>query len=137
METCKSNSVVDKIQEIAPIEDNAAHTLNTDSISTHRRFVSLRGYPERIWDNCGTNFTSTEKELHPSIAEWNQEKIRTFCTQILKAKGITPIYSRMESRKNSHLLHTNIKVHIKRNYIILCPFCDVTSPLICINQNLE
>ena len=59
-----------------------AHTLNTDSmINALRRFISLRGNPERIRSDRGTNFTSAEKELNASIAEWNQEKIHAFCAQ--------------------------------------------------------
>ena len=59
-----------------------AHSLNTDSmINALRRFVSLRGYPERIRSDCGTNFTAAEKELNASIAKWNQEKIHVFCAQ--------------------------------------------------------
>ena len=59
-----------------------AHTLNTDSmINASRRFSSVRGCPEEIRSDCGTNFMKADKDLKKSISEWNQQKIQTFCTQ--------------------------------------------------------
>ena len=74
------------------------HTLNTDSmINALRRFISVRGYPERIRKDCGTNFTSAEKELKAFITnELNQEKIHKFCSQrriewIFNPPGASPM----------------------------------------------
>ena len=60
-----------------------AHTLNTDSmINALRWFIIIRGYPERIWSDCRTNFTSAEKELKIFITDaWNQKKLHRFCSQ--------------------------------------------------------
>ena len=59
-----------------------AHSLDTDSmINALRRFISVRGCPESIKSDCGTNFTSADKELKAAIAEWNKQKVAEFCTQ--------------------------------------------------------
>ena len=59
-----------------------AHSLDTDSmINALRRFISVRGYPEQIRSDQGSNFTRADKELKEAIEEWNQHKINNFCGQ--------------------------------------------------------
>ena len=59
-----------------------AHSLDTDSmINALRRFISVRGYPEQIRSDQGSNFTKADKELKEAIEEWNQHKINNFCRQ--------------------------------------------------------
>ncbi|KAK3715636.1 hypothetical protein QZH41_008075 [Actinostola sp. cb2023] len=59
-----------------------AHSLDTDSmINALRRFISIRGYPEEIRSDRGTNFTKADKELKEALNEWNQTKISSFCMQ--------------------------------------------------------
>ena len=59
-----------------------AHSLDTDSmINALRRFISIRGYPEQIRSDQGSNFTKADKELKEAIQEWNQHKINIFCRQ--------------------------------------------------------
>jgi hypothetical protein len=50
-------------------------------INALRRFISIRGCPEEIKSDNGTNFVSADKELNRSIGEWNQTKIHNFCAQ--------------------------------------------------------
>lgn len=62
-----------------------AHSLDTDSmINALRRFICLRGCPEIIRSDRGTNFKGADKEMTAAIQKWNQEKIENFCNQ----KGI-------------------------------------------------
>ena len=59
-----------------------AYSLDTDSmINALRRFISVRGYPEQIRSDQGSNFTKTDKELKAAIQEWNENKIGNFCRQ--------------------------------------------------------
>ncbi|XP_046863163.1 uncharacterized protein LOC124456899 [Xenia sp. Carnegie-2017] len=59
-----------------------AHSLGTDSmINALRRFISMRGCPEQIRSDRGTNFVSANKELNKGIEEWDQSKVDKFCTQ--------------------------------------------------------
>ena len=59
-----------------------AHSLDTDSkINALRRFISVRGYPEEISSDQGSNFTKADKELKEAIEEWNKHKINYFCGQ--------------------------------------------------------
>ena len=59
-----------------------AHSLDTDSmINALRRFISVRGYPEQIRSDQGSNFIKADKELKEAIEEWNQHKINNFCRQ--------------------------------------------------------
>ena len=59
-----------------------AHSLDTDSmINALRRFISVRGYPEQVRRDQGSNFTKADKELKEAIEEWNQHKINNFCRQ--------------------------------------------------------
>ena len=59
-----------------------AHSMNTDSmISALRRFVSIRGCPERIRSDRGTNFTAASKELKESVKNFDERKINAFCVK--------------------------------------------------------
>ena len=59
-----------------------AHSLDTDSmLNALRRFISVRGRPEIIRSDCGTNFTSAERELREAIEQWNQLRVESFCAQ--------------------------------------------------------
>ena len=59
-----------------------AHSLDTDSmINALRRFISVRGYPEQIRSDQGSNFIKADKELKEAIEEWNEHKINNFCRQ--------------------------------------------------------
>jgi len=56
--------------------------LDTDSmINALRRFISVRGYPEQIRSDRGSNFTKADKELKEAIEGWNEHKINNFCRQ--------------------------------------------------------
>ena len=59
-----------------------AHSLDTDSmLNALRRFISIRGCPEEIRSDRGTNFVSANKELSECIEQWNDERISMFCLQ--------------------------------------------------------
>ena len=59
-----------------------AHSLDTDSmINALGRFISVRGYPEKIRSDQGSNYIKADKELKEAIEEWNQHKINNFCRQ--------------------------------------------------------
>ena len=59
-----------------------AHTLDTDSmINALRRFVSVRGRPEEIRSDQGSNFTKADKELKEALSEVNKDKVCRFCAQ--------------------------------------------------------
>jgi len=40
-----------------------------------RRFISVRGYPELIRSDQGSNFTGADKELKEVVQGWNEHKI--------------------------------------------------------------
>ena len=50
-------------------------------INALRRFICIRGYPERIRSDRGTNFTSADKELKESVENLDEHKIRGICLQ--------------------------------------------------------
>ena len=50
-------------------------------INALRRFISIRGCPEHLRSDRGTNFTSAERKLKEAIEGWNQQKINSFCGQ--------------------------------------------------------
>ena len=50
-------------------------------INALRGFISVRGCPEVIRSDRGTNFTSAERELREAIDQWNQCKVESFCMQ--------------------------------------------------------
>lgn len=59
-----------------------AHSLDTAyMVNALRRFISIRGCPERIRSDRGTNFTRADKELKEAIEGWNQQKVNSFCGQ--------------------------------------------------------
>ena len=59
-----------------------AHSLDTDSmLSALRRFISIRGYPDQITSDRGTNFVSADKELTKGMQQWDEDKIHVFCLQ--------------------------------------------------------
>ena len=59
-----------------------AQSLDTDSmINALRRFISVRGYPEQIRSDRGSNFTKADKELKEAIEGWNEHEINNFCRQ--------------------------------------------------------
>ena len=59
-----------------------AHSLDPYSmINALRRFISVRGYPEQIRSDQGSNFTKADRELKEAIEEWNQHKINNFGRQ--------------------------------------------------------
>ena len=55
-----------------------AHSLGTDSmVNALRRFISIRGCPERIRSDQGTNLIRSDKELKEAIEGWNQQKVNS------------------------------------------------------------
>ena len=59
-----------------------SHSLDTDSIlNALRQFISIRGCPEQIKKDRGSNFVSANKELKECMERWNEEQISTFCLQ--------------------------------------------------------
>ena len=46
-----------------------------------RRFISIRGCPEQIKSDRGSNFVSANKELRECMERWNEQQISTFCLQ--------------------------------------------------------
>ena len=56
-----------------------AHSLGTDlMVNALRRFISIRGSPERIRSDQGTNLIRSDKELKEAIEGWNQRKVNSF-----------------------------------------------------------
>jgi len=45
------------------------------------RFISVRGYPEQIRSDQGSNFPKADKELKEAVEAWNEHKINNFCGQ--------------------------------------------------------
>ena len=59
-----------------------AHSLDTDSmIIALRRFISVRGRPEEIRSDQGTNFTSSDKEMKRIMSAIDEHKVNKFCLQ--------------------------------------------------------
>ena len=59
-----------------------AHSLDTDSmINALRRFISVRGRPEEIRSDQGTNFTSADKEMKRIMSDIDEHKVNKFCLQ--------------------------------------------------------
>ncbi|KAK3881885.1 hypothetical protein Pcinc_013710 [Petrolisthes cinctipes] len=51
---------------------------DTDSfLSTFRRFVSIRGYPQTIHSDMGTQLTAASKEIRNMMGKWNTSQIST------------------------------------------------------------
>lgn len=58
-------------------------SLNTDSaIMAIRRFVSRRGYPNKIYSDNGTNFRGADKELRLAIKDIDQSKVTKEMTNV-------------------------------------------------------
>ena len=65
---------------IRAIHVEIAHSLDADSmINALRRFIAIRGCPERIRSDRGTNFTAASKELEECLKSMEDPKIREFC----------------------------------------------------------
>ena len=58
-------------------------------VNALRRFISIRGCPERIRSDQGTNLIRSDKELKEAIEGWNHQKVNSFCNQ----KGIEWIFN--------------------------------------------
>ncbi len=59
-----------------------AHSLNIDScINAIRRFICRRGQVKEIRSDNGTNFVSSNRELHQALKELNQNKIQSSLAQ--------------------------------------------------------
>lgn len=64
---------------IRAIHVEIAHSLDVDSmINALRRFISIRGCPERIRSDQGTNFKAASKELDEEL-KLEKSRIRDFC----------------------------------------------------------
>ena len=50
-------------------------------INALRRFICIRGWPELLRSDRGTNFVCGNKELNQAMKDWNQHKINEFCIQ--------------------------------------------------------
>ena len=62
------------------IEMAHSNSLDMNSmINALRRFIRIRGCPEQIRSDRGTNFTGADKELKEAIEGWNQQKVNSFC----------------------------------------------------------
>ena len=58
------------------------HSLDTDSmINALRKFICIRGCPELLRSDRGTNFVCGNKEQNQAMEDWNQHKINEFCIQ--------------------------------------------------------
>ena len=47
-------------------------------VQTLRRFTSIRGYPESMYSDCGSQLVATDKELRKLIKGFDVEKLRAF-----------------------------------------------------------
>ena len=66
-----------------------AHSFGTDSmVNALRSFISIRGCPERIRSDQGTNLIRVDEALKEVIKGWNQQKVNSSCSQ----KGIEWIF---------------------------------------------
>lgn len=59
-----------------------AFSLDTNScVNAVRRFIAMRGVPNFIRTDNGTNFVATEREMREEIQRWNQQQIQDFMLQ--------------------------------------------------------
>ena len=59
-----------------------ASSLDTDAfLNALRRFTARRGIVKMLCSDNATNYTSSNKELRNSIAEWNKDQINDWCKQ--------------------------------------------------------
>ena len=114
-----------------------AHSLDTDSmINALRRFISVRGCPESIRSDCGTNFTSADKELKDAIEEWNQQKVENFCPQrgiqwIFNPPGASHfggVWKRM-IRSTRQVLRALLKEQLVSDEVLLTVMAEATNIL--------
>ena len=49
-------------------------------INALRRFICIRGCPELLRSDRGTNFVRGNKELNQAMEDWNQHKINEFAS---------------------------------------------------------
>ena len=71
---------------IRAVHIEIVHSLDTDAfINALRRLINLRGKPETIYSDNGTNLRAGEREIRESLATWNQSSIHEF----LRQKNIT------------------------------------------------
>ena len=114
-----------------------AHFLDTDSmINALRRFISIRGCPEQIRSDRGTNFTSAERELKEAIEGWNQQKINSFCGQKMiewifnppAASHMGGIWERM-IRSVRQILRAMLKEQVVSDEVLSTVLAEVTNIL--------
>ena len=73
-----------------------ANSLVTDDlINALRRFTNLRGNPETIHSDNGTNFKAGQREIRESLTSWNQRSIREFLRQKNSIWKFNPLTSHM------------------------------------------
>ena len=59
-----------------------ANSLTTDSfINALRRFIAIRGKPDHIYIDNGSNFVGANRILGESLDEFNQQSLNQFCCQ--------------------------------------------------------
>lgn len=59
------------------------HNMDTDAfINALRRFMSRRGYPEKIWSDNGTNFVGGKRELEKSVKEIDNDRVHNHCLKL-------------------------------------------------------
>ncbi|XP_068704307.1 uncharacterized protein [Montipora foliosa] len=64
---------------IRAVHIEIVHSLDTDAfINALRRLINLRGKPETIYSDNGTNLRAGEREIRESLATWNQSSIHEF-----------------------------------------------------------
>ena len=67
---------------IRAVQIEITNSLNTDGfINALRRFTNLRGNPETIQSDNGTNFKAGEREIREPLTSWNQRSIHEFLRQ--------------------------------------------------------
>ena len=67
---------------IRAVHIEIVHSLDTDAfINALRRLTNLRGKPETIYSDNGTNLRAEEREIRESLATWNQSSIHEFLRQ--------------------------------------------------------
>ena len=80
--TVKRNGCVFTCFTTRAVHIEISHSLDTDSmLNALRRFISIRGCPEQIKSDRGSNFVNASKELTECMERWNEEQISTFCLQ--------------------------------------------------------
>lgn len=76
---------------IRAIHIEIAHTINTDScIMCVRNFIDLRGPPEEIFSDNGTNFVGMDNELKQLVANLDMNKLATHFTTFYTKWNFNP-----------------------------------------------